>query len=705
MSKISYFISNVRNFHKNEKLRLYTSRIIQVLIAALLIVLITPTKSSFKYEFQQGHYWKHDNLTSPFDFAIQKTDKELEEEKNEIVANHKLYFEYSEDASIKMQKDMEKNLRSVCEKQELSAQETDRVIDQATNILDKVIAHGIISNFKSENNQPNENLSIIIVKNNIAQEHEVGEYYTIKDIENIVNNVMKQNPANFSSIEYEFVADVITKNISPNIIFDKKKTDDILASQIEDISLTKGLISKNDKIISKGELITQEKYQILTSFRNEYEGNEAGSNRHIADVGQYLLVIISLVAMVLFIYNADKSIFSNNRKMLMIFTVIFLMVAMTMGTLYIEQKYLYIVPLCLSPILIRTFFDTKVSLYVFLVSIIIIGFSVPNSFEFVFYQLIAGMVAILSVERLEKRSEFFSTALLVFLTYSAIYVAMTLIQDANLKQLDIYRFIYFAINAIMLLFAFPIVFLLEKIFGLVSEMSLMEYSNTTSKVLRELSMKAPGTFQHCIQVANIAEDIIHKIGGNALLVRAGALHHDIGKMMAPMYFTENQNSGINPLNELSNEDAAQIIIAHVQNGINIGHKHKLPEPILDFIRTHHGNSKTKYFYYKEINENPGMEVDGEKFSYKSRRPYSRETAVVMMADAIEAASRSMKEYTKKSINDLVENIIDGQIKDNQFSESDITFSDIAEIKKQLKVNIENIYHARIAYPSMQEGNK
>lgn len=684
--------------YKLNKSKLYLHRIVQILVVALIIVLITPTKSSFRYEFQQGQYWKHETLISPFDFAIQKTDKELEEERTELKANHKLYFEYSEDVSVKMMSDMEENLRNKCKDKDLTAQVTDHIVQEAGNILNKIISNGVISNYNGETNKQNEGLSIIVIKNNTAQEHEVNEYYTIKDVEAIVNTAIQQNANAFSGDERDFVANIIIKSISPNIIFDKKKTDEILTAQLEDVSLTKGLISKNDKIISKGELISADKFQILSSFRNEYEGNEIGRNRYAGNIGQYLLVVISLFTMLLFIRNANKEIINENKKTLMIFTVILLMIAMTMGVLYINQKYLYIVPVCLSPILIRTFFDTKVSLYVFLVSIVIIGFSVPNSFEFVFYQLIAGMVAIISIEHLEKRSEFFVTALFVFLTYSAIYIAMTMVQNTNFLQIDYYRFIYFAINATMLLFAFPIVFILEKIFGAVSEISLMEYSNTNSKVLRELSKKAPGTFQHCFQVANIAEDLIHEIGGNALLVRAGSLHHDIGKLMSPMYFTENQSNNFNPLNEMSNEESAGIIINHVRDGIKIGHKYKIPEPIIDFIRTHHGTSKTKYFYNKEVNANLNREVDAEKFTYPGPLPYSRETAVVMMVDSVEAASRSLKDYTEESISNLVDNIIDSQIKDNQFLNSDITFSDIDRIKQFLKKKLQSIYHVRTAYP-------
>ena len=679
------------------------NRVLQVLVAAFIIVLITPTKSSFKYEFQQGHYWKHETLISPFDFAIHKTDKEIETEKQEIAQNKKLYFDYSNDANVKMETDLADNLTMFAERNSLSGREVERITASMENVLHQIIHHGVISDYSGITNEDN---SIIVINNNIAQEHEAGEFYNIHNIEQIIKENMGKSFREFDG-HVSSLEDIMIKVISPNIIFNSVKTEDIFTSLTEDISPTKGLILKNQKIIMKGELITAEKYQILSSFKDEYEGvkgTQSKNAKYLSLIGQYLLIVIALGAMVMFLYNTDKDIFLNNKKIKLIFFIILFMVGLTVCILHINQKYLYIVPLCLTPILVRTFFDTKVSLYVFLVSIIIIGFSVPNSFEFVFYQLIAGMMAILSVEHLEKRVEFFNTAIIVFLTYSIIYLAMTLIQSNDLKQLDIYRFIYFAVNATMILFAFPIVFVLEKIFSLVSEMSLMEYSNTDSKILRELSVKAPGTFQHCIQVANIAEDLIHEIGGNALLIRAGSLYHDIGKLISPMFFIENQNTGINPHSELSNEESAQVIISHVTDGIKLAHRHKIPEPIVDFIRTHHGTSKTKYFYNKECNEHPGVHIDESLYTYPGPKPFSRETAVLMMVDSVEAASRSMKEHSEKSVSDLVDNIIDAQIKDNQFSNADITFADVQRIKDILKKKLQSIYHVRIEYPVNQSSS-
>ncbi len=686
------------NFLSNKRqIFVYINRVIQVLIIAGVIVLLTPTKSSFKYEFQKGDFWKHESLIAPFDFAIKKTDKDIEQEKKELTDNRKLYFDNNRNIVSKITEQINKEIIQQCEKNNLSATQIDNVVYKTDDIVEKIFTHGIISGYK-ENNNKFVNNSIVVIDKNIAKEYDSYDFYNKKDLEEVVNMYFRQN---FKDInDYKFVADILIKNLSPNIIYNKEKTEKVLSSQIADISIVKGMVAKNENIIAKGERITEEKYQIISSLRAEYEGmNQSTVANVLSNFGQYLLVVISLGAMTLFLYNTDKSIFLNNKKILLIYTVVLLMIFMTMFVMKLNQEYLYVVPLCLTPILIRTFFDTKTSLYVFLVLIIIIGFSVPNSFEFVFYQLIVGMMAILSVEHLEKRAEFFNTALIIFFTYSVIYLAMSFIQGGiDLEQLDINRFIYFAINAILILFAFPIVFILEKMFGLVSEMSLMEYCNTNTKILRELSNKAPGTFQHSIQVANMAEEVIRQIGGNSLLVRAGALHHDIGKIMMPMCFIENQSGSANPLNDMTNEESSQTIISHVNNGVKLAHKYKLPEPIVDFIRTHHGTSTTKYFYYKEINEHPEVEVDKSKFSYKGPRPFSKETAVLMMVDSVEAASRSLKEHTEENINQLVDNIINGQIQDNQYDNANITFADIDKIRKILKHKLQSIYHVRIEYP-------
>lgn len=610
-------MDNLRKIRNNYRRIIPTlTKIAIILVASAIIVMIFPSKSSFKYDYQNGGYWKHENLTAPFDFTIQKSDKELSQEIDTINKNKKLYFD---------------------------------------------VIEGEKTPIKELANLP-EDYSIIAIEGNIAKEIEI-------------------------------------RDIETNLALNPSKTKEALDAQLKDVCPTKGLIAQGDLIISKNEKIDDSKYQIISSLEKEYEGKKNTEEvKYSLILGQFILISIALVAMFLFFKHINKEIYQDNKKILFILFVIIMMVGLTALIINVNPEYIFITPLCLTPILIRTFFDSRAALYVFLVSIIIIGFSVPNSFEFVFYQLMVGMMAIISMENLEKRSEFFKTSLIVFITYSIIYVAIVLIHENDLTKVNPYRFAHFLINAIMTLFAFPLIYLLEKMFGFISEVTLMEYSNTNSKILRELSVKAPGTFQHCVQVANISEDLIHEIGGNALLTRVGALHHDIGKIMMPNFFIENQNTGFNPHNEITYEESAQVITGHVTDGVKLAHRFKLPEPIVDFIRTHHGTSKTRFFYNKQKRDYPNQPIDEDIFTYKGPKPFTRETAIVMMVDSVEAASRSLKNHTEQAISDLVENVIDDQVKDGQFTNANITFRDVDTIKEVLKQKIKSIYHVRIEYP-------
>lgn len=520
-----------------------------------------------------------------------------------------------------------------------------------------------------------------------------GEFQNIKELE-----MLSQDDI-VILIKDNYAIETKVKDIVEGVEFNKEKTEISLHNQLNDIIHTKGLIKKGDLIIAKDEKIDEEKFQILNSLKREYEGvNNTEKIKFTLLLGQFILIVIAISAMFLFFKHINKEIYEENRKIIFILSVIIMMVALTALIIKINPNYIYITPLCLTPIIIRIFFNSRAALYVFLVSIIIIGFSVQNSFEFVFYQLIVGMMSIISMENFENRAGFFKISVIIFITYSIIYIAITLIHENDIKNIDFYRFAHFAMNATLTLFAFPLIFLMEKLFGFVSEISLMEYSNINSKILRELSIKAPGTFQHCVQVANISEELIHEIGGNALLARVGALYHDIGKIMKPSFFIENQNTGFNPHTEISYEESAKVITDHVLDGIKLAHRSKLPEQIVDFIRTHHGTSKTRFFYNKQKQEHPDNPLDEDLFTYRGPKPFTKETAVVMMVDSVEAASRSLKAYTEKSIGDLVDNIIDNQINENQFSNAEITFKDIDTVKDILKHKLQSIYHTRIEYP-------
>lgn len=646
-----------------------SKRAFQVLVVAIIIVLAFPNKSGFKYEFALGGEWKHETLISPIDFPILKTEKEISEDKKHIINSKQLYYkkDYKAEDSV---------LAQINERNNFSNEENNKI----KHYLNKIYSIGVIKN--QELAQKGQ--LIYILEDNVAKEYEQEQLLTLEQAKQGLLKITKNKE--------------IINCLQANIIYDSQTTENILQTKLQEITHNKGLISEGEQIIAKGEKITPEKNQILLSFKQAYEGNNIEKTNELTILlGRFILVCITLLAMMLFINHNRADIFPNDRKVLLILFVVLFICCIMAFIININPKYIYAVPVCIVPIVIKTFFDTKTSLYVFLVSIIIIGFAVPNSFEYVFYQLIAGIMTIVSAESSRKRSNFLLTSLILFITYALIYIANNLMQNIEITSIETDVILMFALNSILLLFSIPFITILEKLFGMISDYSIIEYTNTNSKILRELSVKAPGTFQHCIQVANISEDLILEIGGNAMLVRAGALHHDIGKLALPIFFIENQNTGFNPHNELSYEESAQSIISHVTNGVKLAYKHKLPESIIDFIRTHHGTSKTKYFYNRYVAENPNKPIDSTIFTYRGPRPFSRETAVVMMVDAVEAASRSLKNHSESEISKLVDNIINSQIADDQFSNSDITFKDVDKIKDLLKKKLQSIYHVRIEY--------
>jgi len=410
------------------------------------------------------------------------------------------------------------------------------------------------------------------------------------------------------------------------------------------------------------------------------------------------LVALLILSLGLFLYSFRQEIISSDTKIVFLLFLIVLFVFGAKVFLSIENINLYLLPFCILPIIIRTFFDIRVALFTFLVTILIVGFVAPNPYEFIIIQMITGMLTLLGIVNLRNRSQLFISSLVVFSVYSVVYLSIGLIQEGSFQSTD-WKFLgWFFGSAMLTLFAYPLIYIFEKVFGFVSDVTLMELADTNNQLLRQLNMKAPGTFQHSLQVSNLAEEAIRAIGGNALLMRTGALYHDIGKMNMPNYFIENQNSDYNPHSELAPEESSAIIIEHVINGIELAKKNKLPDIITDFIRTHHGTTTTRFFYKQYMEDNPDEKDASERFRYPGPLPYSKETAVLMMADSVEAASRSLSRYDGESIEKLVNAIIDSQVRELQFANADITFKDISEIKKMFKRKLMSIYHVRVEYP-------
>ena len=472
----------------------------------------------------------------------------------------------------------------------------------------------------------------------------------------------------------------------------------VYEKELNEISYTKGLVSEGARIISKGDIIEGRKYEILNSLKNEYRSQLwSESNYNWIVFGYILLIALALLMLLLFIKQYRPEVFENNTKVTFIFFNVLLMVLLVTLVVRYKVEYLYVVPLIILPITLKAFFDARLGLFTHVLTVLLLGFIVPNSFEFIFLQIIAGIVTVLTVSELYKRANLFISISKITAVYMVAYFAFSVIQEGNTDKLNFEYFGLVALNGVLSFLSLLLILIYEKTFGLISDVSLLELSNTNSKLLRELAEKAPGTFQHSMQVANLAEACANEIGANAMLVRTGALYHDIGKLANPMYFTENQTTSVNPHDELTPKDSASLIINHVIQGIELAKKNGLPDRIVDFIRTHHGTSQVYYFYMKQKELTPDF-VDIKNFSYPGPIPFSKETAILMMSDAAEAASKSIKEPTAQLIDDLIEKIVSGQMKNDQFMNADITFKEIETIKKILKKKLNNIYHLRIEYP-------
>jgi putative nucleotidyltransferase with HDIG domain len=668
------------------------------ILAVVILVYFFPKEGKFRYEFSQGKPWLHETLIAPFDFPIYKTDSEIATEQQLLVENLKPYFRFDES----VEKQVLENLPAAFSREwqnrfdeELQGDPADYVGYQvAKKIIDTLFRIGIIELDPVIEAQTGTS-KIMLVRSSIAEEVELQSLYTINAAYSFLRTKLDNYPDINTSIVLALFENVIIQNVSYDHALTEAEKEKVLAG----VSLTRGMVQQGERIISKGELVTHDKFQVLESLKREYE-TQLGSSSSLWMIiaGQAVLVAIALVVMFVFIYFYRRNLFFENRRLLLILLVIVLMVVTTSLIVNYYPAYLFLIPICLVPIVIRAFFDSILALFVHIITVIIIGFLVPNSFEFIFLELIAGIITIISIVNLQRRSQFFLTSLLIFLTYAVIYVGLSLIHEGSLEHIDSTHFMLFAGGALLTLLSYPLIYLLEKTFGYVTDVTLMELSDTNRKLLRELSSKAPGTFQHSLQVANIAEEVTRAIGGNALLVRAGALYHDVGKMDMPLYFIENQSTGINPHDELSGEESARIILSHVIKGVEMARKYKLPESLIDFIRTHHGTRKVEYFYTKYLESDPDEPVDPELFTYRGPIPFSKETAVLMMSDSVEAASRSVQQPDEQKLSNLVDKIIDAQLRDGQFENADLSMKEITTTRKILKRKLMNIYHIRIAYP-------
>lgn len=692
VKNILYYLSNQHNL---------LIRTVIFLTSIAVIVSVLPKEGRFRFTYVLGHTWEHADLRAPFNFGIRKTEEELQNDRDEIRRNSKRYFKINDAVGPERVAAFLSDADSIASTWAVSSSDTASTKPLLTPYqknriaicIDSMYNAGFVSQAEYSSN-PN---GILLKWTRDGIKEQTLQAGLRK--EQVMQRIAKEL---YGTPHWRSAAvnDYFEQLLIPNISYDANRTEVAMEKKMLQIAPVRGLMAAGELIIREGEMVSPEKFKILNSLQYEYE-SKLGALRISHTwlvVGQTLSVTLIMVMLFVFLIQLRKELFEDSIKLSLLALLLAGTVILCAQNIRSGWVHYYAVPYCIMPIVLRSFFDTRLALFAHVLTTLILGIIVPNAFEFCVIQILGGMSVIFSVEHLRRRSRLFAVIALLTLVYLSAFSGFALMMDGNPKSIHLKEITALAIGAALSLFSYPIIYAIERVFGYTSDVSLLELSDTNSPLLRELSLKAPGTFYHSLQVANLAEAAIGIIGGNSLLVRTGALYHDIGKMDAARYFIENQSTGVNPHEDLDFDESAQLIISHVSAGLALGRKHKVPEAVLDFIRTHHGTSRVQYFYRSFLNNYPDEEINEAAFRYKGPIPFSRETAVVMMADAVEATSRSMRELNSEKINKLVEDAINRQVEDNQFVNADITFKDITRIKKLFKKMLMNIYHVRAEYP-------
>ncbi|MCX6292512.1 MAG: HDIG domain-containing protein [Bacteroidetes bacterium] len=671
-----------------------------VFTTVVLIVIALPKETQFNYTYQKGKPWAYENLMAPVDFAINKTEAEVNEEKAQVLKNIHPFYQFDPGVAGKKIESFREEfsaawLNRLAEKKKNSSPgRKDELLSGAVNLLHEVYGKGVIL-LSDQTLSQKSDVQISVVKNNVAEEKSINDFFTIRAAYDFMNVKLSVYPP----ADREFLSPLLENSLAHNILYDDSTTQKWTRQVLDNISITHGMVQKDEVIILKGEVVDDAKYQKIESLKSEMRNQEfTGSSRGMMFLGHFILVSLAMTMLMFFLAMFRKEIYYDNPRIILLMLLMLLVTYMFLWARKVNVFDMYLVPVCILPIVVRAFYDTRTALFTHIITLLIIGFEAPSGFEFMFIQTIAGMVAIFSIVSMSRRSQFFTSVLVIFSSYAISFIGVTIVHEASFRAIDWMNLKWFLGNSIITLFAFPLIFVFEKTFGFLSDVSLMELADSNSPLLRELAFKAPGTFQHSLQVANLAEAAVFKIGGNPLLVRVGALYHDIGKIDMAVYFIENQNTQANPHDHLSIEESVRIIKSHVIRGIEKAKKHKLPEQIIDFIRTHHGNTRLQYFYHTFLKNYPDEILEETIFRYPGPLPYSKETAVLMMADSVEASSRSLQHSDGETIDALVEQIISNQIEQNQFINSPVTMKDISDIKKIFKKMLRSMYHVRMEYP-------
>ena len=667
------------------------TRIGLVLVTTAIIVWLMPRNSTTNFKIERGKPWIYTELSAPFDFPIYKSDDVVKAERDSMMRQYEPYFIMNSEIAGKhirqFYKDYNKGIPGL----------TDDYLSIVANRLRELYGKGIMNNTDFTRLHQDSSRMIRIINGKDAASAAVSNLYSVA-------SAYEQIFQDESLAKHKDILQKCNLNdyISSNLTYDKERSEASLNELRNSIALASGIVQRGQKIVDRGDIVDKKTYNILMSYKKETERREEGKKGlSLVIMGQVLYVMILIACFTIYLTLFRKDYFEKARSTAMLYSLIVLFTVI--ASLMVEHSVLhvYIVPFAMVPIFIRVFMDSRTAFMAHFTMITICACILQHPLEFICVETVAGLTAIFSLRELSSRSQLFWTA--VFVTFASALANLSLewIRNSDILKLSLSEYNYIVINGILLFCSYPLLYLIEKTFGFTSNITLIELSDMNKTLLRKMSEVAPGTFQHSIQVGNLAAEIANKIGAKSQLVRTGALYHDIGKMMNPVYFTENQ-SGVNPHEKLGAIDSAQMIISHVTEGVKLAEKYNLPNTIKDFISTHHGLGKTKFFYIQYKNTHPNEDVDELLFTYPGPNPFTKEQAILMMADTVEAASRSLPDYTEKTIRELVNKLIDAQVAEGYFKDCPITFRDIAYAKTVLIEKLKTIYHTRLSYPELKK---
>ena len=667
------------------------TRIGLVLVTTAIIVWLMPRNSTTNFKIERGKPWIYTELSAPFDFPIYKSDDVVKAERDSMMRQYEPYFIMNSEIAGKhirqFYKDYNKGIPGL----------TDDYLSIVANRLRELYGKGIMNNTDFTRLHQDSSRMIRIINGKDAASAAVSNLYSVA-------SAYEQIFQDESLAKHKDILQKCNLNdyISSNLTYDKERSEASLNELRNSIALASGIVQRGQKIVDRGDIVDKKTYNILMSYKKETERREEGKKGlSLVIVGQVLYVMILISCFTIYLTLFRKDYFEKGRSTAMLYSLIVLFTVI--ASLMVEHSVLhvYIVPFAMVPIFIRVFMDSRTAFMAHFTMITICACILQHPLEFICVETVAGLTAIFSLRELSSRSQLFWTAVFVTLASALANLSLEWIRNSDILKLSLSEYNYIVINGILLFCSYPLLYLIEKTFGFTSNITLIELSDMNKTLLRKMSEVAPGTFQHSIQVGNLAAEIANKIGAKSQLVRTGALYHDIGKMMNPVYFTENQ-SGVNPHEKLGAIDSAQMIISHVTEGVKLAEKYNLPNTIKDFISTHHGLGKTKFFYIQYKNTHPNEDVDELLFTYPGPNPFTKEQAILMMADTVEAASRSLPDYTEKTIRELVNKLIDAQVAEGYFKDCPITFRDIAYAKTVLIEKLKTIYHTRLSYPELKK---